>query len=212
VPITPKFITLEGGEGVGKSTNLALIESCLVDQGLDVVVTREPGGTLLGEKLRGLLLDTNGSSPVPMAELLMVFAARAQHLEQVILPALAEGAWVLCDRFTDATYAYQGYGRQMDTAAIEALEHLVQQAFRPDLTVLLDVDPEIGLARAAERGELDRFEMENLPFFRRVREGYLDRARRQADAWIVVDAGEELEQVQVTLKRKFADWLAHVGV
>ena len=202
-----RFITVEGGEGVGKSTNLALIEACLRERGIDVLVTREPGGTQLGEQLRELLLGVEGTGPVPMAELLMIFAARAQHLDLVIKPALARGSWVLCDRFTDATYAYQGYGRDMDLSAIKSLEDLVQDSFCPDLTVLLDLSPEVGLARAAQRGELDRFEQENNLFFNRVREGYLTRAKTRPEHWLVVDAGKPLEDVQSALIHQLTDWL-----
>ncbi len=194
-----RFITLEGGEGVGKSTNLALIEQCLRERGIAVTVTREPGGTALGEALRQLLLTTEGDAPVAMAELLMMFAARAQHLETVIEPALARGEWVLCDRFTDATYAYQGAGRGMSLSAIGTLEALVQGQRQPDLSVLLDVAPEIGMARAAARGDLDRFEQEQQDFFQRVRAGYKERVAAQPERWLVVDAGEPLDAVQAAL-------------
>lgn len=205
-PLT-RFITVEGGEGVGKSTNLALLEAMLCDRGIDVVVTREPGGTQLGERLRTLLLAVGEEGPAPMAELLMIFAARAQHIERVIAPALARGQWVLCDRFTDATYAYQGYGRELGTDTIEVLENLVQGDLRPDLTVLLDVDPEIGLSRAGARGELDRFELENQRFFQRVRSGYLARAARRPQNWLVVDAEQPLDAVQADLTSHFGAWL-----
>ena len=135
-PLLGKFITIEGGEGVGKSTNADFIQSVLESRGCEVVVTREPGGTALGEALRSILLSADIESPVAMAELLIIFAARAQHLTTVIEPALAAGKWVLCDRFTDATYAYQGWGRNIDQRAIASLEQLVQGARRPDLTVL----------------------------------------------------------------------------
>ena len=212
---TARFITLEGGEGVGKSTNLALIEQLLRARGLDVVVTREPGGTRLGEQVRALLLATgdgnDNDSPCPLAELLLIFAARAQHLETVIEPALARGQWVLSDRFTDATYAYQGAGRGLDVAAIATLERLVQGVRKPDLTVLLDVDPDVGLHRAAARGSLDRFEQESAQFFRRVREGYLTRARDAPEKWCVVDAGQPLDAVQATLKAQLLEWIDYAG-
>ena len=194
-----RFITVEGGEGVGKSTNLAFIEHFLRSRGVAVTVTREPGGTALGEALRQLLLSTEGDTPVAMAELLMMFAARAQHLASVIEPALARGEWVLCDRFTDATYAYQGAGRGMSMSIIGTLENLVQGQRQPDLSVLLDVAPEIGMARASARGDLDRFEQEQQAFFHRVRDGYLERVARQPQRWLVVDAGEPLEAVQAEL-------------
>src|SRR5690606_12161838 len=168
-----RFITLEGGEGVGKTTNRQFIEAWLAARGIPVVATREPGGTPYAEKIRGLLLDHQVEAVDPMAELLLIFAARAQHLAGVIRPALARGAWVLCARCTDATYAYQVGGRQLGMAPIAALETLVQGSLRPDLTLVLDIDPAVGMSRAGERGELDRFEVEKLAFFDRVRDTYL---------------------------------------
>ena len=150
--IRGKFITLEGGEGVGKTTNLAFIKDYLQAHDIPVVVTREPGGTVLAEKIRNLLLDKHSEAISENAELLLMFAARAQHIKHVIEPALAQGKWVLCDRFTDATYAYQGGGRNMRMGAIEWLENLVQGALRPDLTLLLDAPVEIGIERARENG------------------------------------------------------------
>jgi dTMP kinase len=183
----------------------------LRSRGVTVTVTREPGGTALGEALRQLLLSTEGETPVAMAELLMMFAARAQHLASVIEPALARGEWVLCDRFTDATYAYQGAGRGMSLSAIGTLESLVQGQRQPDLSVLLDVAPEIGMARAAARGDLDRFEQEQQAFFHRVRDGYLGRVAKQPERWLVVDAGEPLDAVQselsTHLNRVIDGWL-----
>ncbi len=205
--VSAKFITVEGGEGVGKSTNLALIEALLRERGVDVLVTREPGGTGLGERLRELLLSVGDDAPVPLAELLLIFAARAQHLKQVIEPALARGQWILCDRFTDATYAYQGYGRELGVHQIGALENLVQGPLRPDITVLLDVDPEVGLSRATARGELDRFELESQRFFARVRSGYLARAAQNPLSWLVVDAGQDLAAVQTELRHRLVAWL-----
>ena len=163
--IRGKFITLEGGEGVGKTTNLAFIKDYLEQHNISVVVTREPGGTKLAEKIRQLLLDKKSEAISEQAELLMMFAARAQHIKHVIEPALAQGKWVLCDRFTDATYAYQGGGRNMKISTIEWLENLVQGTLRPDLTLLLDAPVEIGIARVRERGALDRFELEKISFF-----------------------------------------------
>ena len=206
--MTTRFITVEGGEGAGKSSNLALIEQILIDRGVGVVVTREPGGTLLGEHLRELLLRSENDTPVPMAELLLIFAARAQHLSQVITPALESGNWVVCDRFTDATYAYQGYGRGLDLDVISLLENLVQGTRRPDLTVLFDVDPEIGLSRVNTRGKLDRFEQEDQHFFRCVREGYLSRARATVpDKWLIVDANQPLDYTRQFLRSKLEAWL-----
>ena len=204
-----KFITIEGGEGVGKSTNADLIQSILESRGCEVVVTREPGGTALGEALRSILLSSGIESPVAMAELLIIFAARAQHLTTVIEPALAAGKWVLCDRFTDATYAYQGWGRDIDKDAIASLEQLVQGARRPDLTILLDMDPSLGLARAQERAELDRFEQEEVAFFNRVREGYLARAKEEPARWLIIDASKTLDEVARVIKQRLNDWFDH---
>jgi len=208
-PLLGKFITIEGGEGVGKSTNADLIQSVLESRGCEVVVTREPGGTALGEALRSLLLSADIESPVAMAELLIIFAARAQHLTTVIEPALAAGKWVLCDRFTDATYAYQGWGRNIDQRAIASLEQLVQGARRPDLTVLLDMDPSLGLSRAKERSELDRFEQEELTFFNRVREGYLARAKEEPARWLIIDASKTLDEVTTVIGQALNDWFDH---
>ncbi len=209
LPVPGKFITIEGGEGVGKSTNTDLIQSLLEGRGIEVVVTREPGGTALGEELRSVLLRPNAQPPVAMAELLLIFAARAQHLETVIEPELAAGKWVLCDRFTDATYAYQGWGRELDQGVIADLEHLVQGERRPDLTVLLDMDPSQGLLRAQERAALDRFEQEELAFFDRVRSGYLVRATAEPSRWIVIDASKTLDEVKAALSGAFNQWLDH---
>ena len=193
-----RFLTVEGTEGVGKTTNIAFIKAWLEQQGIDYITTREPGGTPLAEQLRELLLQPRQEPVDETAELLMIFAARAQHLAQVIEPALAAGRWVLCDRFTDATYAYQGGGRQMDTTVIATLEQLVQGALRPDAVLLLDIPVQQGLERARGRGELDRFEQEDLAFFERVRQAYLERALSDS-RYRIVDAGQPLEQVQADL-------------
>jgi len=194
-----RFITVEGGEGVGKTTNLEFIESRLKARGIDVVRTREPGGTPLAESIREMLLAPREESVCELTELLLVFAARAQHIEQVIKPALARGQWVLSDRFTDATYAYQGAGRGMDMASIATLERLVQGELKPDLTLLLDVPVEIGMARARARSVPDRFESEQLQFFEAVRSQYLQRARHEPDRFAVIDATPELVVVQQQL-------------
>ena len=193
---TGKFITIEGGEGVGKSSNHRFIAEFLSARGLEVVETREPGGTPLAEEIRELLLTKRSEVMSPTAELLLMFAARAQHLEQVIKPALQRGAWVLCDRFTDATYAYQGVARGLGTDFIIELEQSVQGSLRPDLVVLLDLDPRIGMRRAQNRGETDRIEQENIEFFDRVRSGYLARAAANPERFLIVDASVELEGVQ----------------
>jgi dTMP kinase len=194
-----KFITVEGIEGVGKSTNIAHIRGLIEAAGIDVVITREPGGTPLGEAIRGLLLDPRYTGMSPDCELQLMFAARAEHLAKVILPALAQGRWVLCDRFTDATYAYQGGGRGIAADKIARLEQWVQDDFRPDLTVLLDVPVAIGLARAGNRGALDRFEQEQIGFFERVRQAYLDLATRHDGRYRVIDASQPLARVQQQL-------------
>lgn len=190
------FITVEGIEGAGKSSNIAFTESLLRSHGHEVLLTREPGGTLLGEELRELLLGHKHDGMQDLTELLLMFAARAEHLHGKILPALEAGKWVICDRFTDATYAYQGGGRQLDTSAIAALENLVQGNRRPDLTLLLDLPVETGLARAAKRSAPDRFERQRLAFFQRVREAYLQIAHQQPERVRIIDASLELDRVQ----------------
>ena len=195
-----KFIAIEGTEGVGKSTNLAFVRDWLEARGIDVLVTREPGGTPLAEEIRALLLANRDEAVAPTAELLLIFAARAQHLAEVIRPALDRGVWVLSDRFTDATYAYQGGGRGLDKALIAELEARVQSDLRPDLTLILDIDPAQGLARAAERGELDRFEQESIDFFNRVRQAYSERASQAPSRYALIDAGQPLEEVQAALE------------
>ncbi len=196
-----RFITLEGGEGVGKSTNLQYIQQLLLEQQLDVVVTREPGGTELAEKIRQLLLETHAETITEKAELLLVFAARSQHIQHVILPALQQGRWVLSDRFTDATYAYQGGGRGMDMQTIAWLESSVQGDLRPDLTLLLDAPLDIGMSRAQQRGKLDRFESEQRDFFERVRQAYLKRAGQDQQRYKIIDAGLTLNEVQLQIKQ-----------
>jgi dTMP kinase len=194
-----KFITLEGGEGVGKSTNLQFIQQLLQQRGVSVTLTREPGGTDVAEKIRTILLDRGQESIVPITELLLMFAARAQHLQHVILPALQRGDWVLCDRFTDATYAYQGGGRKMDQQTIAWLENAVQGELRPDLTLVLDAPIEVGLERAKHRGQLDRFESERREFFERVRQSYLQRAADCPERYKVIDAALPLAAVQTQI-------------
>ncbi|MGN2623655.1 dTMP kinase [Stutzerimonas balearica] len=190
------FITLEGPEGAGKSTNRDYLAALLREHGVDVVLTREPGGTPLAERIRELLLAPADEPMASDTELLLVFAARAQHLQQVVRPALARGAVVLCDRFTDATYAYQGGGRGVPAERIELLEDLVQGALRPDLTLVFDLPVEVGLARAAARGRLDRFEQERLEFFEAVRGTYLQRAAQSPERYRVLDAAQPLDAVQ----------------
>jgi dTMP kinase len=191
-----KFITLEGGEGVGKTTNIQFIEEYLQRQNIPVVVTREPGGTPVAETLRKILLANHEETISGQTELLLMFAARSQHLSEVIWPHLTKGTWVLCDRFTDATYAYQGGGRKVDFDKIACLENLVQGDFRPDLTLLLDAPVEVGLNRAEARNVLDRFELEKLDFFQSVRETYLDRAQQYPERIKIILADQALGQVQ----------------
>lgn len=207
--MTGRFITVEGIEGVGKTTNIDFIRRQLLDAGREVLLTREPGGTPLAEAIRGLLLDPQYTGMDARCELQLVFAARAEHLARVIRPALAQGKWVLCDRFTDATYAYQGGGRGIETSIIAALETLVQGDFRPDMTLLLDVPVAVGLARAGKRGALDRFEQEQVDFFERVRMCYLDMAREHPDRYRVIDAGQPLDRVQHELAGVLANFLQH---
>lgn len=185
--MTAKFITFEGGEGAGKSTQLAFAAEWLRAAGKTVLVTREPGGTPLAERIRDCLLAPSAEPMAAATELLLVFAARAQHLAEKIQPALAAGSWVLCDRFTDATYAYQGAGRGLDATLIAQLETLVQKTLKPDATLLLDISVEQGLARAGKRGSLDRIEQESRDFFERIRQNYLMRAAAEPARFFVLD-------------------------
>ena len=191
-----KFITLEGSEGAGKSTAMQAVQSWAQQAGLDFVITREPGGTPLAEKIRELLLDKNQTSMSDDTELLLMFAARAQHISELIQPSMAAGQWVICDRFTDATYAYQGGGRGIANERIAQLEQWVQGNLRPDLTLLLDLPVEQGLARAGQRGDLDRFEQEQTAFFERVRAAYLDRAQQFPHQYRIIDASQDIEIVR----------------
>lgn len=202
-----KFISLEGIEGAGKSTQLDVIQGCLEDRGIRVVTTREPGGSPIGERIRALLLDPQSKGMVTDTELLLMFAARAEHIAQLIRPALEQGTWVLCDRFTDATYAYQGGGRGLDTGRISLLEDYVQGSLRPDLSLLFDLPAATGLARAGKRSAPDRFESETLRFFEDVRSAYLAIAGSQPHRVRVIDAGAQLEQVSQSVRRQVSDFL-----
>ena len=194
-----KFITLEGIDGAGKSTHLQWLAGFFQEKGIKATVTREPGGTVLGEKLRALLLDKN--QPMHLeTEALLMFAARREHLDKVITPALARGEWVLCDRFTDATFAYQGSGRGVAWDRLRTLEQWVQGDMQPDLTLLFDVAPEIGRQRAGSIKAPDRFEQEKDDFFQRVRDGYLRRARDDAARIRVIDAGAAVGTIQRNLR------------
>jgi len=190
-----RFITLEGIEGVGKSTQAQRLADGLEAAGHTVVRTREPGGTEVGDRIRAVLLDPNGQAPVDDTELLLMFAARAEHVARVIRPALAAGQWIVCDRFTDATYAYQGGGRNIDPARIAVLEYWVQQGLVPDRTLLLDLPVEEGLGRARGAGDGDRFERERRTFFERVRKTYLERAVAEPERFRVIDASGDVETV-----------------
>jgi dTMP kinase len=191
-----KFITVEGIEGTGKSTNIDFVTGQIEARGFKVFCTREPGGTPMAEEIRQLLLD-HGQEPVPgIAELLLFFAARSLHLRNTIVPALERGEWVVCDRFTDASRAYQGSGRGIDADRIERLAEWVQEGVEPDLTLLLDAPAEVGMARAAGRDENDRMDTETLEFYQRVRDGYLTLADIHADRFRVINADQPLPRVQ----------------
>ncbi|MBN4063866.1 dTMP kinase [Cardiobacterium sp. AH-315-I02] len=201
-----KFITLEGIEGVGKTSNLLFIKELLESSGHDCVLTREPGGTNLGEALRGLLLNHSDENMSSDAELLMMFAARAEHLSKVILPALENNKTVMCDRFTEASYAYQGGGRLLDVDKISNLEQWVQGDLRPDLTIILDAPVEIGRARAGHRSEPDRIETEKDDFFQRVREAYIELANLHPQRICLIDASLELKKVQKQIREKLIEY------
>ena len=203
-----KFITLEGIDGAGKSTHLGWLEAWLRGRGIDIKVTREPGGTELGEKLRQLLLARDQRLH-PETEALLMFAARREHLDKVIVPALTAGIWVLCDRFTDATFAYQAGGSGIAWDKIEALEQWIQQGVHPDITILFDVAPEIGRARSGRIKNLDRFEQEEGEFYQRVRQAYLRRAREHPGRIQVIDAGASIAAVRQELERRFMTMCAN---
>ena len=202
-----RFITVEGGEGVGKSTNIDVLREWLESQGIACVFTREPGGTALAEQIRNLLLNTREETVQPITELMMMFAARAQHIAHVIEPALSKGRWVVCDRFTDASFAYQGGGRGLSEDWIEQLQTLVQGALRPDLTLLLDAPVGVGMARASKRGSLDRFEREQQAFFERVRQSYLQRAAAEPQRFRIVDTDRSPETIASDIQTVMADFL-----
>lgn len=203
-PAPGRFITVEGIEGVGKSTNLGFVANELRRAGHAVVETREPGGTSLGERIRDLLLGPE-TRITPLTELLLMFAARATHLDEVIRPALSSGKWVVCDRFTDASYAYQGGGRGLPATTINALATVVQGDLRPDLTLLLDAPLQVSAERQAGRGRRDRFEQETTEFFQRVRQAYLDLAARDPARIRLIDAGRPLADVQEDIRRTLTE-------
>lgn len=206
------FITVEGVEGAGKSTQLGLILEHLRQAGIQVISTREPGGTPFAESVRELLLANREEKVDQITELLLMFAARSQHLTELIKPAIAEGKWVVCDRFTDATYAYQGGGRRLGFDLVAQLEQLVQGSFRPDRTFYLDLPVEQGMQRVIARGEKDRFEMEQIEFFERVRQAYLQLANTDPDRYILIDASQNLEAVQSDLVEELDKLVAEVSV
>ncbi len=197
-----KFITFEGVEGAGKTTNIEFIADKITTAGYEIVLTREPGGTKLGESIRELLISKDYPEMHHHTELLLMFAARAEHLNKIIKPALKKGQWVLCDRFTDATYAYQGAGRNIDSQDIATLETLVQGDIRPDHTFLFDLEAEIGLKRATERGEKDRFEQQHIDFFNKVRNSYLEMAKNDNERYIIINAQYDLETVQKQITKE----------
>ncbi len=206
-----RFVTVEGQDGAGKTTNLSVIRDTLESSGIHVVQTREPGGTPWGEALRELVLNRGDTDIAPTAELLTIFAARAQHIHQVIEPALSAGKWVLCDRFTDATYAYQGGGRGISLDVIALLEDLVQGELQPDLTLLFDIDIDTSKARARQRSEADRFESEQDSFKQAVRKQYLQLAKQNPQRVRVIDASRSLEQVVREVRSRVNDFIRTVA-
>ncbi len=202
-----RFITVEGIEGTGKSTNLHFLASLIEAAGYDVLQTREPGGSPIAEQIRQLILDHDQEPMPPITELLLFFAARSLHLQNKILPALKEGKWVLCDRFADASHAYQGVGRKLGVNRVERLKEWVLDGLEPDLTVLLDAPAEIGMSRAAARGEGDRMDNETLVFYQRVRGAYLELADAHPERFVVIDASLSLDRVQEAISQAMAHFL-----
>lgn len=209
-----RFITLEGGEGVGKSTQVATVREALLTAQLEVIVTREPGGTARAERIRELLLERGDEAMPQICELLLMFAARSTHLANLILPALQRGAWVVCDRFIDATYAYQGYGRGVSQQHIANLEEMVQTGLKPDLTLLFDAPVELALSRAKSRNHAqgnaagDRFENEQHAFYEKVRIGYLAQAAAEPKRFVVIDAATDLNTVKEAVRSALRQFIA----
>lgn len=201
------FVTLEGIEGAGKSTLMTYIAELFTKADNNVVQTREPGGTKTGEKIRNILLDSNNVGVTDDTELMLMFAARAQHINEIIKPALSSGSIVICDRFTDASYAYQGGGRGIDTTRIQILEEWVQQGLKPDLTLLFDLDVETGLRRAGKRSEADRFEQEEVSFFKRIRKCYLDRAESEPERFRIIDSSQSFDNVKQQIETILKEYI-----
>lgn len=206
-----QFVTIEGCEGVGKSTNIQFIAESLKKANIPYILTREPGGTPLAEDIRNLFLSQRKERVAENTELLLMFAARAQHIAEVIEPGLAAGKWVICDRFTDATYAYQGGGRGINPEKIASLEQWVQDDLRPDFTLLFDAPIETGMARVSKRGELDRMEQEHRVFFENVRRTYLELAAKHVNRYRVVDASQKLSDVQRALSVIVLEMISRAG-
>ena len=205
------FISIEGGEGAGKSTSIEYIKEKLETYGIECLVTREPGGTPMSEDIRQLLLQHRDEVVDPYTELLLMFASRRQHVQNVIRPALAAGKWVICDRFTDASFAYQGFGRGLDKGFISSLKHFVHGDLNPNLTVLFDLDITIGMARAGKRANFDRIETETMSFFERVRQGYLTQAQAEPERYRIVDASQPIADVEYQLDHFIAPLLVASG-
>ena len=204
-----KFITVEGIEGVGKSTNIEFLAALIEEKGLKVIRTREPGGTPMAERIRALLLEHGEEPMTDIAELLLFFASRSLHIHNAIKPALQAGQWVVCDRFTDASRAYQGDGRGLNQDTINTLANWVQEDLQPDMTVLLDAPAEVGMDRAGRRGAADRLEIEKTDFYARVREGYLALAKSEPHRFIVIDASRPLSQVQADIAENITELLSN---
>ena len=207
-----RLVVLEGIEGAGKSTHAPFLADWLKEQGIPVVMAHEPGGTVLGERLRDILLDPQVTDLPPQAELLLMFAARSASLKEVILPALAKGSWIICDRFVDSSFAYQSYGRGLPLEHVELLQNQVLADLKPDLTVLLDAPVKVGLARIAGPGGGDRFERESPEFFERVRTGYLERAKAGGDRYRIVDASQSIQDVRRALLEAVRGLIAESGL
>jgi len=204
------FITLEGIEGAGKSTQVGTVRACLDELGISAIATREPGGTPLAEALRDILLTPREEPVLPETELLLMFAGRAQHLTHVIKPALEQGIWVVSDRFTDASFAYQGAGRGIPSAPIQYLEQWIQASLRPNLCFVFDLPAEVGLMRAKKRSQADRFETERVAFFERVRQRYLERAKQCPQNYYVIDASLPIEEVTADVAKQVKEYALSV--